>query len=77
MENTMEPIEEYLCSLIGMSCEKECDAINIADSICELATTIHKPSFIEKTKMSWHQWQEQPMLEHYGMSDKIKEYSHE
>ena len=51
----MEPIEEYLCSLIGMSCEKECDAINIADSICELATTIHKPSFIEKTKMSWHQ----------------------
>jgi hypothetical protein len=77
MENTMDPYQEYLCSLIGMSCDNECEAINIANAICELAGSIHRPSFVEQTKKEWHAWKEQPMLEHYGVTDKVKEYTHE
>jgi len=45
--------------------------------VCEIATSLHKPSFVEQTKKEWHTWQEQPMLEHYGVTDKIKECSYE
>ena len=77
MENAMDPYQDYLCSLIGMSCDNECDAVNIANAVCELATSINKPSFVEQTKKWWHEWKEQPMLEHYGVAEKVKEYSHE
>ena len=76
-ENTMDPYQEYLCSLIGMSCDNESDAVNIANAVCELATSINKPSFVEQTKKWWHEWKEQPMLEHYGVAEKVKEYTHE
>ena len=73
----VDSYQQYLCSLIGMSCDKECDAINIANAVCDVATSLHKPSFVEQTKKQWHTWQEQPMLEHYGVTDKIKECSYE
>jgi hypothetical protein len=77
MENTMDSFNEYLTSLIGQSVERECDAVNIANAICDLTTSINRPSFVESTKKQWHEWQEQPMLEHYGVTDRVKEYTHE
>ena len=61
----MDHYQRYLCLLIGQSCENE------------LATSINKPSFVEQTKKWWHEWKEQPMLEHYGVAEKVKEYTHE
>ena len=66
----------YLSDLIGSACERESDAINIANQVCVLAPYLHQASFVERTKKSWHIIQEQPMLEHYGVN-RIKEYSHE
>ena len=77
MESFNNSFNEYLTSLIGQSVERECDAVNIANAICDLTTSLNRPSFVERTKKHWHEWQEQPMLEHYGVTEKIKEYSHE
>jgi len=77
MESFNNSFNEYLTSLIGQSVERECDAVNIANAICDLTTSLNRPSFVESTKKQWHEWQEQPMLEHYGITDKVKEYSHE
>ena len=73
----MDHYQRYLCLLIGQSCENECEAINIANAVCELATSLHKPSFVELAKKEWHISREQPMLEHYGVAEKVKEYTHE
>jgi len=77
MESFNNSFNEYLTSLIGQSVERECDAVNIANAICDLTTSLNRPSFVESTKKQWHEWQEQPMLEHYGITDKVKEYTHE
>ena len=77
MESFNNSFNEYLTSLIGQSVERECDAVNIANAICDLTTSLNRPSFVESTKKQWHEWQEQPMLEHYGVTDKVKEYTHE
>jgi hypothetical protein len=77
MENTMNStFVNYLSDLIGSACERESDAVNIANHVCVLAPHLHQSSFVESTKKSWHTNRELPMLEHYGVN-RIKEYSHE
>jgi len=78
MENTMNnAFKQYLSELIGKSVTDQCVAIDIATHVCVLAPQINAPSFIEGTKKAWEEYQEQPMLEHYGQSDVIKECSYE
>jgi len=69
--------QKYLSELIGKSVPDQCVAIDIATHVCVLAHNMSKQEFISDTKEAWEKHQEQPMLEHYGQSDVIKECSYE